>query len=52
MDYTPYLVYKLCEKFGCPPSQIYKENAGDIELAIAFMEEEAKVQKSALERRK
>ena len=35
----------LCQKWSCTPSQLRQELAEDVELHLAFMDEEAKTEK-------
>lgn len=49
IDYTYWNIYQLCQKWGCTPSQLRKERAEDVELAIKFMIEEGNAQKENME---
>jgi hypothetical protein len=48
INFTPYNEYKLCEKWGCTPSQLRKESWDDVQLALGMMGAENEGQRLAM----
>jgi hypothetical protein len=46
MNYSKWNEYQLCKQMGWTPSQLRNEYAEDVELYLAFMNEERKAEKA------
>lgn len=52
IDFTAWNEYRICKEFGWTRQQLREQPAEDIELFIAFMQEEANAEKNKPRREK